>query len=171
MGEMMLQKKKAPATGPPRVQSQHACLEARTHSSIRMRGSERGDRANDRFGSASIAAGYVQTRQNDPKRTLIVGARTTPAKEGNSENANRHCAPYCALLLSSFKRLIAPTAIETMPIAMQRPVPATIQPTPAPIIPREIMYASIMSLMALPQCRLAVSKNLRIEAGTSSYST
>ena len=98
---------------------------------------------------ASIASGYVQTGQNDPKRTLIVGARTTPAKEGNSENANRHCAPYCALFLSSFKRLIVPTAIEAMPIAMQRPVPATIQPTPAPIIPREIKYASIVSLISL----------------------
>jgi hypothetical protein len=58
---------------------------------------------------------------------------------------------YCALLLSSFKTLIVPTAIETMPIAMQRAefVPATIQPTPAPIIPREMMYASVVSLMPL----------------------
>jgi hypothetical protein len=48
--------------------------------------------------------------------------------------------------------LIHPTAIVSKPIAMQSSdvaeyVPATIQITPAPIIPRETRYASTLSFM------------------------
>jgi hypothetical protein len=52
---------------------------------------------------------------------------------------------------NSFETLITPTTIEVMPMVMQSAEfgPAMIQPTPAPINPREMMYASIVSLIPL----------------------
>ena len=74
-----------------------------------------------------------------------------PPSEIFLNKPNGPARSYYALLLSSFKTLIVPTTIEMMPIAMQRAefVPATIQPTPAATIPREMMYASVVSLMPL----------------------
>src|SRR6516165_10881465 len=55
-------------------------------------------------------------------------------------------ANQCILLRNSTMKLIHPTAIVTMPIAMQRSdavqiVPATIQTTPAKMIARETRYS------------------------------
>jgi hypothetical protein len=58
----------------------------------------------------------------------------------------------CRRLRNSTTKLIHPTAIVSKPITMQsldvaEYVPATIQITPAPIIPRETRYASTLSFM------------------------
>jgi hypothetical protein len=54
-----------------------------------------------------------------------------------------------ALSLNSLKKLIAPTAIEAMPIPMQSGelIPTTIQETPAMTIPSDIRNASNASTM------------------------
>src|SRR6516225_704576 len=61
-------------------------------------------------------------------------------------------ASQCVLLRNSTMKLIHPTAIVTMPIAMQRSdavqiVPATIQTTPAKMIARETRLARTLSLI------------------------
>src|SRR6516165_2805899 len=61
-------------------------------------------------------------------------------------------ASQCVLLRNSTMKLIHPTAIVTMPIAMQRSdavqiVPATIQTTPAKMIARETRYSRTLPLI------------------------
>jgi hypothetical protein len=94
----------------------------------------------------NIAIRYVavtrQSMQHRVKNALGVGGSI------GTEDPDAMAAHYCHPLRrrSSFKTLITPTTIDAMPIVMHRAEfgPATIQPKPAPINPREMMYASIV---------------------------